>query len=209
MGGILTLSIQGICLAIDTSTSRTSVAIVDQSALLWHGFQYGATSHGEALPSLVAKALAVQPELEKVVVGMGPGPFTGLRVGIAFARTFALARSIPIFGVCSLDAIATSVSEENDFIVATDARRKEVYWAKYISGKRVDGPHVDYPKTISEFGLPIFGEGAVKYGISNSDENLFPDLVSLVTLSENVDLRVETPMYLRRPDAVPTSERSS
>lgn len=206
MGRVLPLS---ICLAIDTSTSRTSVAIIDQGALLWHGYKDGATSHGDALPTLVAQALAMAPNIERVVVGMGPGPFTGLRVGIAFARTFALARNISLVGVCSLDAIASSVREVNDFIVATDARRKEVYWAKYLAGERVEGPKVDFPKTVVKMGLPIFGEGAVKYGIGATDEDLFPDLVSLVALSENSNKRVTEPMYLRRPDAIPLIERKA
>jgi len=196
-----------ISLAIDTSTSRTSVAVVDAGALLWHGYRDGATSHGHSLPALVSRALLVAPTIEQVVVGMGPGPYTGLRVGIAFARTFALARSIPVIGICSLDAIAALVREKDDFIVATDARRKEVYWAQYRSGARIEGPHVDLPSVIVALGLPVFGEGAVKYSIAQSDEDQFPDMLALVALSENTDLIVDEPLYIRRPDAVPTSER--
>jgi tRNA threonylcarbamoyl adenosine modification protein YeaZ len=198
-----------IALAIDTSTSRTSVAIVDEGAILWHGYRDGATSHGDALPALVAEGLKVSPEISRVVVGMGPGPYTGLRVGIAFARSFALARSLPVLGVCSLDAIAATVREEFDFIVATDARRKEIYWAKYISSERVEGPLVDFPAHLAGFGLPIFGEGGVKYGISSSDENLYPDMVALVALSAHESSHISEPLYLRRPDAVPTNERTS
>lgn len=197
-----------ISLAIDTSTSRTSVAIVDGGALLWHGYRDGATSHGDALPALVSEGLTTQPIVEQVVVGMGPGPFTGLRVGIAFARTFALARTIPIIGICSLDAIAALVHEEDDFIIATDARRKEIYWARYQSGIRVEGPSVDFPALVAAKGIPMFGEGAVKYSIATSDEDQYPDLLSLVALSENPDMRVDEPFYIRHPDAVPTSERT-
>jgi len=202
------LFIMTIALAIDTSTSRTSVAIIDDGAILWHGFRDGATSHGDALPALVAEGLRCGADIDVVVVGMGPGPYTGLRVGVAFARAFAFGRGIRIQGVCSLDAIAAMVREEFDFIVATDARRKEVYWAKYIAGVRVDGPHVDYPARVFELGLPIYGEGAVKYGIFTSDDILFPDMNSLVALSADIDAGISEPMYLRRPDAVPTSERS-
>lgn len=197
-----------ISLAIDTSTSRTSVAVVDQGALLWHGYRDGATAHGHSLPALVSQALMVAPRIDQVVVGMGPGPYTGLRVGIAFARTFALARLIPVIGICSLDAIAALVREKDDFVVATDARRKEVYWAQYRSGVRVEGPHVDIPSVVVALGLPIFGEGAVKYGIAQSDEDQFPDMLALVALSENTDLQIDEPLYIRRPDAVPTSERA-
>lgn len=197
-----------ISLAIDTSTSRTSVAVVDQGAVLWHGYRDGAMAHGHSLPSLVSTALQSTSRIDQVVVGMGPGPYTGLRVGIAFARTFALARKIPVIGVCSLDAIAGLVREKDDFIVATDARRKEIYWAQYRAGIRIAGPHVDLPAVVAGLGLPLFGEGAAKYGIEQSDENQFPDLLVLVSLSENTDLLVDEPMYIRRPDAVPTVERA-
>ncbi len=197
-----------ISLSIDTSTSRTSVAIIDEGALLWHGFRDGATSHGHALPAMVAQALEVQFEIDQVVVGMGPGPYTGLRVGISFARSFALARQIPVIGVCSLDAIATQVREKNDFIIATDARRKEIYWARYFNGERVDAPAVDFPADVALKGVPIFGEGAVKYLLTSDDEVQFPDVVSLVEIAKNPTLQVLQPIYLRRPDAVPTSERT-
>jgi len=196
-----------ITLAIDTSTSRTSVAIVDQGALLWHGYRDGATSHGSAVPALVSQALRIAPIVEQVVVGMGPGPFTGLRVGIAFARTFALSRVIPVIGICSLDAIAAQVREKDEFVVATDARRKEVYWARYRAGERIEGPHVDLPSVVAALGTPVFGEGAVKYSIALTDEGQFPDMVALVNLAENADFHIDEPMYIRRPDAVPTSER--
>jgi tRNA threonylcarbamoyl adenosine modification protein YeaZ len=198
-----------ISLAIDTATSRTSVAIVDQGALLWHGYRDGATSHGVAVPALVAQALTVQRVVDQVVVGMGPGPFTGLRVGIAFARTFSRSRSIPVIGICSLDAIAALVCEESEFIIATDARRKEIYWAKYQHSNRIEGPSVDFPARIGQRALPVFGEGAVKYSLGASDEIQFPDLLALVSISENPLAHVDGPLYLRRPDAVPTNERPS
>ena len=117
-----------ITLVIDTSTSRTSVGIVQEGVLIWSSFKDGATAHGPALPALVQEAITAQ-SIDEVVVGMGPGPFTGLRIGIAFAHSFALARNISVRGVCSLDAIAAQV-DEKDFIVTVDARRKEVYWAR-------------------------------------------------------------------------------
>jgi tRNA threonylcarbamoyl adenosine modification protein YeaZ len=117
---------------------------------------------------------------------MGPGPFTGLRVGITFARTFAFARGIDLKGVCSLDAIAIGQSE---YTVAVDARRKEIYWASYKDGVRVTGPSVNKPAEVVGY---IF--------------DVYPDMQKLVALSH---LQNETePMYLRRPDAVPTAERA-
>ena len=204
-----------ISLAIDTSTSRTSVAIIDGKEILWQGSHDGATAHGGALSTLVSQGLSRHPKIDQVIVGMGPGPFTGLRVGISFARSFALARQIRVIGICSLDALAPLVLQSNtltkdgeDFIIATDARRKEIYWARYSNGIRVGEPGVNLPAVIANLGLPIFGEGAIKYGLSKNNDIQFPDLASLVALSQIPRAHVSEPMYLRRPDAQPTSERT-
>ena len=173
-------------LAIDTSTSRTSVAIIDGDTILFSGFRDGATAHGPSLPALVQEALAVS-DVDEVVVGMGPGPFTGLRVGIAFAQSFALARQIPVRGVCSLDAIAAQINEQ-DFIITVDARRKEVYWARYTDGVRVGEPAVNFPADV--LGASIHAD-------------LFVDLQALVRLPGNIT----DPIYLRRPDAIATADR--
>ena len=173
-------------LAIDTSTSRTSVAIIEAGTALFSGFLDGATAHGPSLPALVQEALAVS-EVDEVVVGMGPGPFTGLRVGIAFAQSFALARDIPVRGVCSLDAIAAQINDK-DFIITVDARRKEVYWARYTNGVRVSDPAVNFPTDVS---------GALIHA------DLFPNMQALVKLPGNIT----EPIYLRRPDAVATADR--
>ena len=89
-----------ISLAIDTATSRTIVGIIQDGKALFEEFHEGATEHGFAITELVARALKIYPQPDQVVVGMGPGPFTGLRVGITFAQTFGLARKIPVVGVC-------------------------------------------------------------------------------------------------------------
>ena len=182
-------------LAIDTSTSRTSVALIADNRVIWSQFEDGATAHAEAVPRLVKKALAVNNEISRVIVGMGPGPYTGLRAGIAFAQAFAWARNIELTGVCSLDAIACTAPE---YIAATDARRKEIYWAQYKGGKRVDGPHVNLPAEVE--GKVFVGEGAHKYGLA--DVATYPEVSVFAELPP-----VEQPMYLRRPDAVPTLER--
>jgi tRNA threonylcarbamoyl adenosine modification protein YeaZ len=162
------------------------VAIIEDSKVLYNGFRDGATAHGPSLPALVQEALAVS-DVDEVVVGMGPGPFTGLRVGIAFAQSFAVAREIPVRGVCSLDAIAAQIHEE-DFIITVDARRKEVYWARYTHGVRISDPAVNFPADVT---------GAVIHA------DLFPEMVSLVNLQGNI----AEPIYLRRPDAVATADR--
>jgi tRNA threonylcarbamoyladenosine biosynthesis protein TsaB len=174
-----------ISLAIDTATSRTIVAMVDDGKVLFENFHEGAMDHGKAITELVSQALKVCPVPNQVVVGMGPGPFTGLRVGITFAHTFALARNIPVIGVCSLDSI---VIDQDEYTVAIDARRKEIYWASYKSGQRISGPAVNKPSEVEGFIL-----------------DRYPDMKKLVELSKTQN--VSEPMYLRRPDAVPTAER--
>ena len=192
-----------ISLAIDTSTSRAIVGIIEDGNLRFEKFHDGATDHGRALSQLVAEALLVSAPPQQVVVGMGPGPFTGLRVGISFARTFGLARNIPVIGVCSLDAIAI---DQNEYTVAVDARRKEIYWAQYRGGVRIAGPEVCAPLELAKFShLPIFGEGALKYKLTSDTEHLFPDLTSFPKLAELS--KFDEPLYLRHPDAVPTAER--
>ena len=173
-------------LAIDTATSRTIVAVIEDGKVLFENFREGATDHGKAITELVVQALKVCPVPNQVVVGMGPGPFTGLRVGITFTHSFALARQIPVIGVCSLDAI---VVDKNEYTVAIDARRKEIYWARYKDGKRVSGPAVDKPADVEGFIL-----------------DKYPDMAKLVELSKTQN--ISEPMYLRRPDAVPTAERT-
>jgi len=175
-----------VSLVIDTATARTIVGIVRDGDIVWQSFHDGATDHGNAVADLVKQALSAGVNPDRVVVGMGPGPFTGLRVGISFARAFAAARNIPVIGICSLDAI---VIEQAEYTVAIDARRKEIYWASYKDGVRVAGPSVNKPAEVADF---IF--------------DVYPDLQKLVALSNSQN---ETePMYLRRPDAVPTAERT-
>lgn len=171
-------------LAIDTSTSRTIVGIVKDGELLFSQFHEGATEHGPALPQLVGDAI-VGHKIDRVVVGMGPGPYTGLRVGVAFARTFALARAIAIYGVCSLDAI---VVNQEQYIVAIDARRTEIYWARYKDGIRIQGPEVSKPTEVPNFII-----------------DQYPNMQRLVALSK--DENISEPLYLRRPDAIATAER--
>ena len=178
-------------LVIDTSTNRTVVGVINDGKLIWSGHRDGATAHGPSLPLLVTEAIA-QHRIDQVIVGMGPGPFTGLRVGIAFAHTFARARNIKVIGVCSLDAIAAQINEK-DFIVATDARRKEWYWARYTNGIRIGEPAVSFPADVEKLGT------TVRFG-------LFPDLISMTQLATQGS--ITEPMYLRRPDAVATADRT-
>lgn len=179
-----------VSLVIDTSTSRTIVGIARGTEVLWEGFHDGATDHGNAVADLVKKAMSQGVNPDRVVVGMGPGPFTGLRVGIAFARAFASARSLPVIGICSLDAIVVeNVAVTEEYTVAIDARRKEIYWARYKDGVRLEGPAVNFPADVDGYIL-----------------DLYPDVARLVALSDSQN--EAEPFYLRRPDAVATADRS-
>lgn len=192
-----------ITLAIDTSTARTQFAIVLADQLKWLEFEDGATTHGDVLAKF--GEIAARESIDQVVVGMGPGPFTGLRTGIIFAKAFGFARGLPVHGVCSLDAIAFGI-ELPEFIVATDARRKELYWARYVNGARVGNPQVSPPSEIPK--LPIFGEGAAKYSLTSDSEHLYPNLISFPELIGGFEA-INEPMYLRHPDAVPMSEQKT
>ena len=177
-------------LAIDTSTSRTSVALIAGDKVLFNEFHEDPLAHGEILPVLVAKAMAQNVGIDLVAVGMGPGPFTGLRVGIAFAQSIALGMNVKWHGVCSLDAMAVSIAEK-DFIVSTDARRKERFWARYQNGKRVNEPQVGKASEIEKLGIPIFNEG-----------EYFPDPIAIAKLALT-EPSVDQPIYVRKPDAYP------
>ena len=177
-------------LAIDTSTAQTSVALIQDGEVLFNKSHNDPLAHGEVLPKLVAQALAVNKQINLIAVGMGPGPFTGLRVGIAFAQSYALAAQIDWVGVCSLDAMA-AVINQSEFIVSTDARRKERFWARYKDGVRITQPAVSKASELEKFGLPILNEG-----------DYFPDPVAVAKIALT-SKSVEQPIYIRKPDAYP------
>jgi len=157
-------------LAIDTSTSQTSVALIQDGKVLFNASHNDPLAHGEVLPKLVSQALVVNSKVDLVAVGMGPGPFTGLRVGIVFAQSYALAAQIDWVGVCSLDAMAAGINQ-SEFIVSTDARRKERFWARYKDGVQITQPSVSKASELEKFGIPIFNEG-----------DYFPDPIKLAQM---------------------------
>jgi tRNA threonylcarbamoyl adenosine modification protein YeaZ len=195
-----------VLLAFDTSTPAVTVALDGGPS---HTV-VAANRHGEMLaPGIehVLRAAGLRPrDLTGVVVGLGPGPFTGLRVGIVTAKALAAALGIPAYGVCSLDALAAP-----GIAVATDARRREVYWAAY--GDERDGPHVGKPYDVAERlrangFTTIAGAGARLYpeafdGFTVTDDE-YPDARRLLAARRTDDL---TPLYLRRPDATPPGPR--
>ena len=146
-----------VVLGIDTATV-VNVGLAAGDQVLAVATVAEARAHAEQLMPLVNQCLAEGScrlaDVDHLVVGMGPGPFTGLRVGIATAQMLSTVRSIPLHGVCTLDVLAaqyaTQWAPEDAFVVATDARRREVYWAHYAAaGARRDGPHVGSPDDVS------------------------------------------------------------
>ena len=142
-------------------------------------------------------------DLDAVVTGLGPGPFTGLRVGIVTALTLADARGLPVVGVCSLDAVGSGART-----VVTDARRKEIYWAAYDSdGRRTEGPEVVRPEELGLpgpfVGDPAFAErlGAPVTAADVTTAGLLR--AAAPQLADPSSTRPLVPLYLRRPDATP------
>ena len=200
-------------LAMDTSVG-VSVAILrsdgelTQSQTVDHGMQGELTA--ELISQVVADSGLEISDITEVVVGVGPGPFTGLRVGLVTAEVFAHARNIPIHGICSLDAIAFDYAKP--CVVVTDARRKELYWARY-DGKRIGEPQVSKPEELlAQFPDSEFvGPGSQIYPDFISGKVLELKAGSLAKLfaagaAQLVDV---SPMYLRKPDAIEPTTRKS
>ncbi|MBZ3907421.1 MULTISPECIES: tRNA (adenosine(37)-N6)-threonylcarbamoyltransferase complex dimerization subunit type 1 TsaB [Streptomyces] len=206
-----------LLLALDTATPAVTVALHDGSDVVAASSQVDARRHGELLLPAVDRVLAEAgtrlDAVTGIVVGVGPGPYTGLRVGLMTADTFGLALGVPVHGLCTLDGLAYEAqgAVEGPFVVATDARRKEVYWARYDGPRaRVSEPAVDRPAEIAELvaGLPAVGAGALLYPDTFPDARA-PEHVSAAALAAlaaerlaaGEELEAPRPLYLRRPDA--------
>ncbi|MGH3264028.1 MAG: tRNA (adenosine(37)-N6)-threonylcarbamoyltransferase complex dimerization subunit type 1 TsaB, partial [Trebonia sp.] len=146
-----------------------TVALHDGGQPLAQLVTVDAHRHAELLAPAIAKVVAdagvSRHDLTGIAVGVGPGPYTGLRVGLVTARVLGAAFGIPVHGLCTLDAIAADVDAGGgDFLVATNARRRELYWARYDgTGRRIVGPQVSRPADIPVSGLPAAGEGPMLY----------------------------------------------
>jgi tRNA threonylcarbamoyl adenosine modification protein YeaZ len=207
-----------LTLAFDTSTPAVTVAVLRGEDVVGESQQIDARRHGELLAPGIGAAmreasLALR-DLDVVAVGNGPGPFTGLRVGLVTARTLSHALGVPAYGVCSLDALAAA-SGPPPLVVATDARRREVYWARYdAEGARVAGPAVDTPAALAEelaaydgrragHGIELYADAL---GPRDDDSPLYPAaewIGRLVVRDLTAGRRPDdvAPLYLRRPDA--------
>jgi tRNA threonylcarbamoyladenosine biosynthesis protein TsaB len=208
-----------LLLALDTSTPAVSVALCRDGVALATETVVDARRHNELLAvgvdAVLARAGVTPSQLEAVAVGVGPGPYTGLRIGLVTARALGHALGIAVHGICSLDILARAAAREieGEFLVATDARRKEVYWARYRGAERLEGPAVDLPARIAWAG-PVVGQGAALYpeAFPAGRSPVYPDPVDLAAIVESaVAAGARTlapdPLYLRRPDAVEPAAR--
>jgi len=207
-----------LLLALDTATPAVTVALHDGTSVIASSSQVDARRHGELLLPAVDRVLAEAglklDAVTGIVVGVGPGPYTGLRVGLMTADTFGLVLGVPVHGLCTLDGLAYAADGtgvEGPFVVATDARRKEVYWARYDDPRtRTTEPAVDRPADLADTvaGLPAVGAGAALYPDTFGDVR-GPAHVSAAALASlaaerlaaGAELLPPRPLYLRRPDA--------
>jgi tRNA threonylcarbamoyladenosine biosynthesis protein TsaB len=199
-----------VLLAFDTATPHVTVALHDGSSVVATFESEESMRHGEMLAPGIEQVLtdagATARDLTGIGVGVGPGPFTGLRVGLVTARTLALVREIPVFGVCSLDILAAEAMDAGleEFVVATDARRKEVYLASYAGGRRLHGPEVVKPEDAAT-GATVVGRGATLYPdsfpTSAGPEHPSAAVLCEVALRRRFEILAPDPLYLRRPDA--------
>lgn len=200
-----------LLLGFDTATPAVTVALHDGARVLAEVTSRDARQAERLAPSIaevLAAAGADRRDLSAIAVGVGPGPFTGLRVGVVTARVLGAALGIPVYGVCTLDIIASDVTlaDSVPFLVVTDARRREVYWAGYDgAGRRHDGPFVGPPASVPDGGRMAAGEGPVLYPriFLKRIGPVFPAASALcrVVAASAVALLEPEPLYLRRPDA--------
>ncbi|MGW0802094.1 tRNA (adenosine(37)-N6)-threonylcarbamoyltransferase complex dimerization subunit type 1 TsaB [Nonomuraea sp. NPDC002799] len=204
-----------LVLAFDTATPAVTAALHDGERVLAESTTIDARRHGELLVPTIEVVLREAGtslrDVTAIVAGSGPGPYTGLRVGLMTAQGLATTLGVPAYGVCTLDAVAYGSGFGEPFLVATDARRKEVFWARYADMRtRLAGPFVDRPADVPVEGLPVVGAGAALYAeILGQGGGVAPypyagALAALAAerLAEGTPLDPPRPIYLRRPDAV-------
>jgi tRNA threonylcarbamoyl adenosine modification protein YeaZ len=212
-----------LVLVLDTSSAATTAAVAtvdaDEIRVLAGRVNVDARAHAEVLVPSIEQCLddagAAPSDLTAIVAGVGPGPFTGLRVGLVTAAAMGDALQIPTYGVCSLDGIGLGLDEAH-LLVATDARRREVYWAGYHGGRRVEGPDVSKPADLVTDGFAAaVGAGARLYadvlGLALLDRDYPAARVLVTSAAERVREQRPSeplvPLYLRRPDAVEPAAR--
>ncbi|MBD8506432.1 tRNA (adenosine(37)-N6)-threonylcarbamoyltransferase complex dimerization subunit type 1 TsaB [Hoyosella sp. G463] len=227
-----------LVLAVDTSTPAVTAGVVQldpqRSELteLSRRVTVNARAHAEVLTPSIVECLEAAgralPALDAVVVGTGPGPFTGLRVGMVTGAALADALGIPVHGACSLDAIeaqcrrdagaarrdggdGAAPADAGELLVVTDARRREIYWARYRAGERIDGPAVSKPADVQLGGAThVAGSPSHTVLFDAPDRGVAsPTPIGLVAAAASLRAGAEpgplVPLYLRRPDATEPS----
>ncbi len=206
------MSTRTLTLGIDTSTD-VRVGLADEAGVLVSRAVTDSRAHAEQLMPLVDATLTeagrALADVVLIVVGVGPGPFTGLRVGVVTAQTLGFALGVSVRGVCSLDVVAAGHAVAGNpggkFLAVSDARRREVYWARYAAdGRRLAGPAVSPASELPE--LPVVGPGA---GLAGGTPSPLDGGVLALAGPELPEAGL-SPLYLRRPDAtVPTNRKST
>ena len=201
------MSKTGLVLALDTSTV-VNVGLASRDRALATATVADQMAHVEQLIPLVSECLdtagVAVGDLEQLIVGVGPGPFTGLRVGVVTAQVLSRVLGLKLRGICSLDVVAAQFAGAGsaDFVVATDARRREVYWARYSrGGVRLGDPQVSRPSEVPR--LPTIGPAADLYADQleavPGPRSLDPGV--LATRGPTLPDVGHEPAYLRHPDA--------
>ncbi len=207
-----------VVLAIDTATPAVIAGVLrrhDDGRIdtLAQRITVDAHAHAESLTPNVLGAVEDAglslDAVDAVVVGCGPGPFTGLRIGMATAAAYGHALGVRVHGVCSLDAIGGRTGGE--VLVVTDARRREVYWARYRDGVRVEGPGVAVAAEVDTAGVDRVAGSPAQCALFDLPR-IGPDLPSPDGLVAAVtdwfgEPSALVPLYLRRPDAKTLAER--
>ncbi|WP_327087661.1 tRNA (adenosine(37)-N6)-threonylcarbamoyltransferase complex dimerization subunit type 1 TsaB [Nonomuraea sp. NBC_01738] len=202
-----------LVLAFDTATPAVTAALHDGDRVLAESTTVDARRHGELLVPTIERVLNEARvrlrDVTDIVAGTGPGPYTGLRVGLMTAQGLGTALGLSrVHGLCTLDAVAYGSRLETPFLVATDARRKEVFWARYTDMRtRVEGPFVDKPVDVPVEGLPVAGPDLYPGILGETVAPPYPlagFLAALAAerLAAGQPLDEPRPIYLRRPDAV-------
>jgi len=228
-------------LCLDTSAEIAVCLLADDGAVLARRQVAEQRRHAELLGPMITEVLAEagvdRHAVSSVAVGTGPAPFTGLRAGLVTARTLAFALGVPVHGVCSLDVLASQAVEEGlvadgaSVLVVTDARRREVYAARYRAAvgaaagpsalavpvaevEIVDGPTVDHPAALVGTPGVVVGAGALLYPDAFSAVEGAPTVLDVAVLGRLATVRAArgaeqptAPLYLRRPDVTPSASR--
>ncbi|ASO22755.1 tRNA threonylcarbamoyl adenosine modification protein YeaZ [Actinoalloteichus hoggarensis] len=232
-----------LLLAIDTATPAVTAGVVEldtRSAprLLAEQIVVDARAHGELLTPLISSALRAAghrlADVDAIVCGVGPGPFTGLRVGMVTAAALGDALERPVYPVCSLDAVRAACGADpsaasepeaspagvsapaGPLLVVSDARRRELYWARYdADGSRTHGPEVAAADVLAErldeldvtaVAGPKAGDAAERLGLpvraATGPTPIGLALAAAEAVAARRDPAPFVPLYLRRPDAV-------